>query len=249
MKRNGFTPEMAKSAVRRSNTAIGSLAIELGDADAMICGMVGRFDRHLEQVSDLIGLREGVRQFAAMNALMLEKMTLFIADTFVNDDPNAEELADIAAMAAEEVSRFGLPPKLAFVSHSMFGSSTRPSAVKMRRAHELFSARHPEVECDGEMHGDAALSEAVRQTFLPDSKLKGAANLLVLPTLDAANILFNVLKISASQGVTVGPILLGAAKPVHILTPSATVRRIVNMTALAVADVREARSPSAHLRA
>ena len=136
---------------------------------------------------------------------------------------------------------YQLPPKLAFVSHSMFGSSTRPSAIKMRRAHELFAAAHPEVECDGEMHGDAALSESVRQAFLPDSKLTGAANLLVLPTLDAANILFNVLKISASHGVTVGPILLGSAKPVHILTPSATVRRIVNMTALAVADVREAR--------
>jgi malate dehydrogenase (oxaloacetate-decarboxylating)(NADP+) len=241
MKRNGVTPEMAKSAVRRSNTAIGALAIELGDADAMICGMVGRFDRHLEQVRELVGLAPGARQFAAMNALMLEQMTLFIADTFVNDDPTAEELADIAAMAADEVRRFGLPPKLAFVSHSMFGSSTRPSAVKMRRAHELFAAVHPEVECDGEMHGDAALSESVRLAFLPDSKLTGAANLLVLPTLDAANILFNVLKISASHGVTVGPILLGAAKPVHILTPSATVRRIVNMTALAVADVREAR--------
>jgi malate dehydrogenase (oxaloacetate-decarboxylating)(NADP+) len=245
MKRNGVTPEMAKSAVRRSNTAIGALALELGDADAMICGMVGRFDRHLEQVRDLVGLRAGARQFAAMNALMLDKMTLFIADTFVNDDPTAEELADIAAMAADELRRFGLPPKLAFVSHSMFGSSTRPSALKMRRAHELFAAQHPEVECDGEMHGDAALSESVRLAFLPDSKLSGAANLLVLPTLDAANILFNVLKISASQGVTIGPILLGAAAPVHILTPSATVRRIVNMTALAVADVREAKSTRA----
>ncbi|RZL36285.1 MAG: NADP-dependent malic enzyme [Rubrivivax sp.] len=242
MKRNGVTPEMAKSAVRRSNTAIGALAIELGDADAMICGMVGRFDRHLEQVKDLVGLRAGVRQFAAMNALVLDKMTLFITDTFVNDEPTAEELADIAAMAADELRRFGLPPKLALVSHSMFGSSTRPSALKMRRAHELFAAQHPEVECDGEMHGDAALSESVRQAFLPDSKLSGAANLLVLPTLDAANILFNVLKISASQGVTIGPILLGAAAPVHILTPSATVRRIVNMTALAVADVLEAKS-------
>ncbi|MGM9485414.1 NADP-dependent malic enzyme [Roseateles sp. NT4] len=241
MKRNGFTPEMAKSAVRRSNTAIGALAIELGDADAMICGMVGRFDRHLEQVKDLIGLAPGARQFAAMNALILEQMTLFITDTFVNDDPNAEELADIAAMASDEVSRFGLPPKLAFVSHSMFGSSTRPSAVKMRRAHELFAAAHPDIECDGEMHGDAALSESVRQAFLPDSKLTGAANLLVLPTLDAANILFNVLKISASHGVTVGPILLGAARPVHILTPSATVRRIVNMTALAVAEANGVR--------
>ncbi|MDI4633015.1 NADP-dependent malic enzyme [Pelomonas sp. V22] len=238
MGRRGFTPEMAKAAVRRSNTTIGALAIKLGDADAMICGMVGRFDSHLEHVSDLIGLREDAHCFATMNAVMLESQTLFLTDTFVNDSPDAEQLAEIAAMAAEEVQRFGLPPKLAFVSHSMFGSSKRPSAVKMRRAHELFAAAHPEIESDGEMHGDAALSESVREAFLPDSTLKGAANLLVLPTLDSANILFNVLKISSGQGVTVGPILLGAAAPVHILTPSATVRRIVNMTALAVADVR-----------
>jgi len=242
MGRRGFTPEMAKAAVRRSATTIGALAIKLGDADAMICGLVGRFDSHLEHVSELIGLRPGAKSFATMNALMLDKMTLFITDTFVNDAPDAEQLAEIAAMAAEEVQRFGLPPKLAFVSHSMFGSSKRPSAVKMRRAHELFAAAHPEIESDGEMHGDAALSESVRQTFLPDSKLQGAANLLVLPSLDAANILFNVLKISAGNGVTVGPILLGAAAPVHILTPSATVRRIVNMTALAVADVRAAKA-------
>ena len=241
MGRKGFTPEMAKAAVRRSNTTIGALAIKLGDADAMICGMVGRFDSHLEHVSELIGLRPGVSSFATMNAVMLEKQTLFITDTFVNDSPEAEQLAEIAAMAAEELQRFGLPPKLAFVSHSMFGSSKRPSAQKMRRAHELFAAAHPEIECDGEMHGDAALSESVRATFLPDSKLQGAANLLVLPSLDAANILFNVLKIVAGQGVTVGPILLGAAAPVHILTPSATVRRIVNMTALAAADVHAAR--------
>jgi malate dehydrogenase (oxaloacetate-decarboxylating)(NADP+) len=236
MKRNGVTPEMAKAAVRRSNTTIGALSIQLDDADAMICGMVGRFDQHLGHVRDIIGVRPGLRDFATMNALMLEQMTLFIADTNVHDDPDAELLADIAAMAADEVRRFGLPPKLAFVSHSMFGSSNRPSALKMRRAHELFAARFPEVECDGEMHGDAALSESVRLAFLPDSKLKDAANLLVLPTLDAASILFNVLKITAGHGVTVGPILLGAAAPVHILNPSATVRRIVNMTALAVAD-------------
>jgi len=241
MGRNGVTPDMAKAAVRRSNTTIGALAVRLGDADAMICGMVGRFDSHLEHVSDLIGLREGAHCFATMNAVMLEKQTLFVTDTFVNDSPDAEQLAEIAAMAAEELRRFGLPPKLAFVSHSMFGSSKRPSALKMRRAHELFAAAHPEIECEGEMHGDAALSENVRATFLPDSKLQGAANLLVLPTLDAANILFNVLKIVAGQGVTVGPILLGAAAPVHIMTPSATVRRIVNMTALAAADVHAAR--------
>ncbi len=238
MGRRGVTPEMAKAAVRRSATTIGALAIELGDADAMICGLVGRFDSHLEHVSDLIGLKAGVQNFATLNALMLEQHTLFITDTFVNEDPTAEQLAEIAAMAAEEVRRFGLPPKVAFLSHSMFGSSKRASAQKMRRARELFVQHAPDVECDGEMHGDAALSESVRATFLPDSTLKGAANLLVLPSLDAANILFNVLKITSGQGVTVGPMLLGAAKPVHILTPSATVRRIVNMTALAVAEVR-----------
>ncbi|RQO53642.1 NADP-dependent malic enzyme [Paucibacter sp. KBW04] len=237
MGRRGVTPDMAKAAVRRSATTIGALAIKLGDADAMICGMVGRFDSHLEHVNDLIGLKPGAKTLATMNALMLEQHTLFLTDTFVNDSPDAEQLAEIAAMAAEEVKRFGLPPKLAFVSHSMFGSSKRPSALKMRQAYELFAAANPEIEAEGEMHGDAALSESVRSSFLPDSRLKGAANLLVLPTLDAANILFNVLKISSSHGVTVGPILLGAAAPVHILTPSATVRRIVNMTALAVADV------------
>lgn len=242
MGREGFTPEMSKSAVRRSNTTIGALAIHLGDADAMICGLVGRFDSHLEHVNNLIGLKPGVRNFATMNALMLDQRTLFIADTFVNDDPDADQLAEIAAQAVEELKRFGLPPKLAFLSHSMFGSSKRPSAVKMREARDLFVEQHPDVECDGEMHGDAALSEDVRHTFLPDSTLKGEANLLVLPTLDAANILFNVLKIVGGQGVTVGPILLGAARPVHILTPSATVRRIVNMTALAVADVQANRA-------
>ena len=242
MGRSGFTPEMAKAAVRRSNTTIGALAIQLGDADAMICGMVGRFDSHLEHVKDLIGLKAEVSNFATMNALMLEQRTLFIADTFVNEDPTAAELADIASQAAEELQRFGLPPKVAFLSHSMFGSSKRPSAVKMRQARDLFAARHPDIECDGEMHGDAALSEDVRHTFLPDSTLTGSANLLVLPTLDAANILFNVLKTVSGQGVTVGPILLGAKRPVHILTPSATVRRIVNMTALAVADVQAAKA-------
>ncbi|MDL5032475.1 NADP-dependent malic enzyme [Pelomonas sp. APW6] len=242
MGRRGVTPEMAKAAVRRSATTIGALAIELGDADAMICGMVGRFESHLEHVSDLIGLKAGVQNFATLNALMLEQHTLFITDTFVNEDPSAEQLAEIAAMAAEEMRRFGLPPKVAFLSHSMFGSSKRASAQKMRRARELFVQHAPDVECDGEMHGDAALSESVRATFLPDSTLKGAANLLVLPSLDSANILFNVLKITSGQGVTVGPMLLGAARPVHILTPSATVRRIVNMTALAVAEVRAGRN-------
>ena len=227
---------MAKVALRRSNTLIAAMMVHLGDADGMLCGLVGRFDAHLEHVRDVIGLRPGALGLASMNALMLDKQNLFITDAFVNEDPTAEQLADIASMAAEEVARFGLPPKVAFVSHSMFGASNRPSARKMREARNLFVARHPEIEADGEMHGDAALNEDIRRSFLPDSTLTGSANLLVLPNLDTANVLFNVLKTTGGQGVTVGPILLGTAAPAHILTPSATVRRVVNMTAYAVAN-------------
>ncbi len=237
MAREGVTPDSAKAAVRRSNTLIGSLMVRRGEADALICGLVGRFDAHLDHVSSVIGRKAGARTLAAMNALMLDQHTLFIADTFVNEQPSAEELADIALMAAAEVRRFGLPPKVAFLSHSIFGSSSRASAQRMRAAHALFRERAPEIESDGEMQGDAALSETVRRGYLPETTLAGTANLLLLPNLDAANILFNVLKMTGSNGLTVGPILLGAARPVHILTPSATVRRIVNMTALAVADV------------
>ena len=239
--RDGVTPEMAKSTLRRSNTTIAALLVKLGDADGMLCGLVGRFDNHLEHVSDIIGLRDGAKCFATMNGLVLDKHTLFIADTFVNDDPDAEQLSDIAAMAVEEVKRFGVPPKVAFLSHSMFGSSTRPSAKKMRAARDLFVKRMPDVEADGEMHGDAALSAEVRAQFLPKSTLSGDANVLVTPNLDAANILFNVLKMTGGQGVTVGPVLLGAAAPVHILNPSATVRRVVNMTALVVANAISAK--------
>ncbi len=237
MARDGVTPEAAKAAVRRSNTLISSIMLRRGEADAMLCGLVGRFDTHLDHVRHVIGRRSGARTLAAMNALMLDQHTLFVTDTFVNEEPSAEELADIALMAAAEVRRFGVPPKVAFLSHSIFGSSNRPSAQRMRRAHALFRERAPaDVESDGEMQGDAALSESVRRGYLPETTLSGSANLLVLPNLDAANILFNVLKMTGGHGVTVGPVLLGAAKPVHILTPSATVRRIVNMTALAVAD-------------
>ncbi|CAD5375251.1 putative fused malic enzyme oxidoreductase; putative phosphotransacetylase [Rubrivivax sp. A210] len=240
MGRDGVTPEVAKSAVRRSNTLISSIMLKRGEADAMICGLVGRYDGHLEHIRHVIGRKSGVRTLAAMNALMLQEQTLFITDTFVNEEPSAEELADIALMAAAEVRRFGLPPKVAFLSHSIYGSSSRPAARRMREANALFRERAPhDIESDGEMHGDAALSETVRRGYLPETTLSGAANLLVLPNLDAANILFNVLKMTGGHGVTVGPILLGAAKPVHILTPSATVRRIVNMTALAVADAAE----------
>ncbi len=236
MGRHGITQEAAKAAVRRSNTTIAALAVKLGHADAMLCGMVGRYDVHLGHVRDIIGLRADAPGLAAMNALMLEKYALFIADTYVNEDPTAEQLASIALMAAQEVSRFGLPPKVAFLSHSNFGSSDRPSARKMRLARELFTKMAPDIECDGEMQGDSALSETVRRSALADTTLQGEANLLICPNLDSANILFNVLKMTAGNGVTVGPILLGAAASAHILTPSATVRRVVNMTALAVAN-------------
>ena len=210
--------------------------IHLGDADGMLCGLVGRFDAHFAHVQEVIGAAPGARCYATMNALMLDKHTLFIADTFVNDDPSAEQLADIAAMAAEELRRFGVPPKLAFVSHSMYGSSRRPSALKMRAARDLFVERHPDIPADGELQGDALFNEEMRASLVPDSALHGAANVLILPNLDAANILFNVLKVTGGKGVTVGPILLGANAPAHILNPASTVRRIVNMTALAVAD-------------
>ena len=234
--RDGVTPEMAKSMLRRSNTIIAAMLVKLGDADGMLCGLVGRFDGHLEHIGDIIGLREGATGFATLNGLVLDHHTLFIADTSVNDDPTAEQLADIAAMAVEEVRRFGVPPKVAFLSHSMFGSSTRPSALKMRAARNVFAERMPDVDSDGEMHGDAALSASIRAQYLPKSTLTGNANVLIMPNLDSANILFNVLKMTGGQGVTVGPVLLGAAAAVHVLTPSATVRRVVNMTALVVAN-------------
>jgi len=236
MGRDGVSPEAAKAVVRRSNTLIGSLMVKRGEADALLCGLVGRYDQHLDHVRSVIGLRAGARTLAAMNAVMLPEHTLFITDTFVNEQPSAEELADIALMAAHEVQRFGLPAKVAFLSHSIYGSSQRESARRMRAARDLFVQRAPEIMCDGELQGDAALSDVIRAGALADGTLSGAANLLVCPNLDAANILFNVLKVTSGNGVTIGPILLGTAAPAHILTPSATMRRVVNMTALAVAD-------------
>ncbi|MES2188327.1 MAG: NADP-dependent malic enzyme [Pseudomonadota bacterium] len=241
MQRNGITPEAAKAAVRRSSTLIGSLMVKLGDADALICGLVGRYDHHLEHVESIIGLKDGAHGFAALNALMLPDQTLFIADTYINDSPDAEQLAHIALAAAEEVQRFGLPPKVAFLSHSNFGSSTRPSALKMRDAYERFKKLAPEIEAEGELHGDSALSETVRTASgVTDGTLTGAANVLICPNLDSANILFNVLKTTSGNGMTIGPILLGAAASVHILTPSSTVRRVINMTALAAAKAAAA---------
>ncbi|MBY4598219.1 NADP-dependent malic enzyme [Ottowia caeni] len=236
MARNGVSVEAAKAAVRRSTTIIAALMVHLGDADAMLCGMLGRFDQHLEHIESIIGVEPGAPCLATLNAILLEDRTLFMTDTYVNEDPSAELLASIAKMAAHEVKNFGLPPKVAFLSHSNFGSSKRASALKMRRARDLFREMAPDIECDGEMHGDMALSSVLRDRAISDSTLTGEANLLVCPSLDAANILFNVLKITVGHGVTIGPMLLGAAAPAHVLTPSATVRRLVNMTAVVVAE-------------
>ncbi|QJD98976.1 NADP-dependent malic enzyme [Massilia forsythiae] len=227
-------------------TLQGARLLKNGDVDALICGMKGSYDSHLAHVKNEIGTAPGAEVLAAMNALVLDKMTLFITDTYVNDAPSAQELAAITRLAAEELRHFGLEPKAALLSHSIFGSSNRPSAQRMREARRILADTAPELAVIGEVHGDAALSEDIRRLYQPDASADGAAqgfggsaNLLVMPSLDAANILFNVLKVAAGKGVTVGPILLGAAKPVHILSPSATVRRIVNMTALAVAGVRQ----------
>ena len=242
MARNGVTQEAARAAVRRSTTVLAALMVRMNDADAMLCGTLGRFDVHFQHVSDIIGKEPHAPCMAALNALIAGGRTLFIADTYINSDPGPELLASIARLAVQEVRNFGLPPKVAFLSHSNFGSSTRPSALKMRAARDLFCQQMPDVECDGEMHGDAALSPELRARSVPDSTLSGEANLLICPSLDTANILFNVLKTTDGNGVTIGPILLGAAAPVHVLTPSATVRRLINMTALAVAEAQSRRA-------
>jgi malate dehydrogenase (oxaloacetate-decarboxylating)(NADP+) len=220
-------------------TLQGTRLLNAGEVDALICGMRGTYDSHLVHVQQEIGLAPGAEVLAAMNALVLDKLTLFIADTYVNDQPSAQELAAITRMAAAELRQFGLEPKVALVSHSSQGSSERPSARRMREARALLAQSAPDLAVVGEVHGDAALSQEIRDVYGIENGFAGSANLLVTPSLDSANILFNVLKVAAGKGVTVGPILLGAAKPVHILSPSATVRRIVNMTALAAAGVRE----------
>jgi malate dehydrogenase (oxaloacetate-decarboxylating)(NADP+) len=241
LSREGVTPEIAKAKMRRDTTLIGCMLMHVGDADAMVCGTFGTYDYHLRQVSAVIGLAKGAKRFAAMNILQLPKRVLAIADTYVNEDPSAEEVAEIAAMAADELKRFGIEPKLALLSHSNFGSSRSASARKMKAAREFLAANRPDLECDGEMHADAALNLEIRNKVHPDSTLASEANLLVMPNLDAANIGFNLVKTANGDGVSIGPILLGAAKAVHILTPSATVRRLVNITALSVVDAAEER--------
>ncbi|MGF6997920.1 NADP-dependent malic enzyme [Paraburkholderia sp. GAS32] len=237
MSRKGITEQMAKLEMRRRTTLIGAMMVEKGEADGMICGTVSTTHRHLHFIDQVIGKKQGAKVYAAMNALVLPNRQIFLVDTHVNVDPTPEQLAEITIMAAEEVRRFGIEPKIALVSHSNFGSSNAPTAQKMRDTLAILRERAPDLQVDGEMHGDLALDANLRREVLPDSTLEGDANLLVLPNIDAANISYNLLKTAAGNNIAIGPMLLGAAKPVHVLTASATVRRIVNMTALLVADV------------
>jgi malate dehydrogenase (oxaloacetate-decarboxylating)(NADP+) len=232
--RRGVSTQYAKIEMRRRATGIGAMAIHRGEADGMVCGTFGTYELHLRYIDQILGRKPGVNAYYAMNVLILPKRTLFICDTYVNLDPTAAQIAEMTVLAAEEVRRFGITPRVALLSHSNFGTSDDASAVKMRAALELVTQRAPELEVEGEMHGDAALSDTVRAAVFPRSRLRGEANLLIMPTLDAANIAFNLLKTAAADGITIGPILLGCSRPAHILTQSATVRRIVNMTALAV---------------
>jgi malate dehydrogenase (oxaloacetate-decarboxylating)(NADP+) len=238
-KRRGLMHDYAAAEMRRNGTLIAAMLVHDGQADGMLCGTSGPYASHLKYVREVIGSREGVN-LAAMHLLMLPRQTVFICDTYINEEPNATELADMAVLAAETVRRFGLEPRLALLSHSNFGTADTPSARKMREAVGLIRERAPGIEVDGEMHADAALSKRLLDRAMPDSELTAEANLLIMPNIDAANITFNALKIVAGEGVTVGPILLGAARPVHILTPTSTVRRLVNMTALAAADAASA---------
>ena len=238
MRRQGVTPDAAKREMRRRNTLIASMLVRMGSADAMLCGTVSQPLNHLRYIDEVIGQRAGANVYAAMNILMLPEHTLFICDTHVNLDPTAEQIAAMTLLAAEEVRRFGLVPKVALLSHSNFGSHKDASAHKMSHARELLEQLAPSLEVEGEMHGDSALSESVRAQAFPASRLKGKANVLIMPNLDAANIAFNLLRITAGDGIAIGSILLGADKSVHILTPAATVRRIVNMSALAVVGVK-----------
>jgi malate dehydrogenase (oxaloacetate-decarboxylating)(NADP+) len=238
-RRHGVLRDMAAAEVRRNATLIAAMLVREGRADGMLCGTFGGYSGHLKIVADVIGQRQGIRNFAAMNLLILPRQTVFVCDTYINPDPSAEQIAEMTMLAATQIRRFGVTPRVALLSHSSFGSDDTPSAAKMRRALTLIEEAAPELEVEGEMRGDTALSKPILDYVFPESRLTGEANLLVMPNLDAANISFNMLKVVAGQGVTVGPILLGAAKPVHILTRTATVRGLVNMTALTAVDARE----------
>jgi malate dehydrogenase (oxaloacetate-decarboxylating)(NADP+) len=248
--RQGVTVQMAKIEMRRRLTLIGAMLLHKGDVDGLICGTWGTTAMHLQYIDQVIGKRAGgspstqqdVQIYACMNGLMLPNRQLFLVDTHVNYDPTPEELCEITVMAAEEMMRFGLKPNVALLSHSNFGSSNMPSAVKMRKTLELLRTQAPWLKVDGEMHGDVALDENMRAAVMPNSDLVGEANLLVFPNIDSANIAYNLLKTGAGGNIAIGPVLLGANKPVHILTASTTVRRIVNMTALTVADANATRT-------
>ena len=239
--RKGITVQIAKIEMRRRLSLIGTMLLHKGDVDGLICGTWGTNATHLPYVEQVIGKRPGVNTFACMNGLLLPNRQVFLVDTHVNYDPTAEQLAEITVMAANEMKRFGIHPKASLLSHSNFGTSNEPSAVKMRDTLALLQKNAPWLEVDGEMHGDIALDGDARALLMPNSTLQGDANLLVCPNIDAANISYNLLKTAAGGNIAIGPVLLGAAKPVHILTPSATVRRIVNMTALTVADANAVR--------
>ena len=241
MQRKGISEEYAKREASRRTSLIGALMVNNGDADAMLCGTIANFDIHLRYINNVIGLRGGVRQYAAMNVLILPGRTIFICDTYVNINPSAEEIANIAVLAAEEVRRFGVVPNVALLSHSNFGTAKDASSTKMALARSLIIEKDPKLKVEGEMHGDAALDETIRKRIFPNSQIEGEANLLIMPNLDAANIAFNLMKVTAGEGITIGPILLGPRKVVHVLTPTATVRRLVNMSALCSVDASSER--------
>jgi malate dehydrogenase (oxaloacetate-decarboxylating)(NADP+) len=236
MRRKGVSRTLARDAIRVRPTLVGAMLVRRGEADAMLCGTRGDYAYHLKDVRDVIGMRDGVATLAAMQMLILPGRQLFICDTHVNLDPDAEQIAAMTLLAAEEVQRFGVKPSVALLSHSSFGSSDAPSAQKMRDALQLVMERAPGLAVEGEMRADSALSTTIRDNEFPDGRLCADANLLIMPNVDAANITYNALRVMAGSGIIIGGILLGAAKPVHIMTPSSTVRRIVNMTAVAVAD-------------
>ncbi len=237
--RKGVTESYARLEVRRRSTLIGSLMVHKGQADGLICGTIGQTSAHLHYIDQVIGHEPGAKTYGAMNALVLPGRQVFLVDTHINVDPSAEQLAELTILAAKELRALGIEPKVALLSHSNFGSSQAPSAQKMRDTLAILKEKAPDLKVDGEMHGDCALDESLRKSIMPDSTLTGDANLLVLPNIDAANISYNLLKTAAGNGIAIGPILLGAAKPVHILTPSATPRRIVNMTTLAVVEAAQ----------
>ena len=237
--RRGVSPEMARTVIRTSTTAIAAMMLKLGEADAMICGTFGQFQRHLMLVRQIIGRKEGVKDLSTMIAMIMPKGVVFIADTHVTPEPDVDELVGMAVLASEEVRLFGVEPKIAFVSHSNFGTTDLPSARKMRRAVQLLQREHPELEVEGEMHSDAAINERMRERAFPENLLEGSANLLIMPSLDAAHISYNLMKV-LGDGLPVGPVLIGAAQPAHVMTASVTARGLVNMTALAVIEAQAA---------